>query len=223
MNNRDYFPRKMNFAIICKLESLRIKIRSELQMNSEYTVFEYSSAELFLGTRKNQEFHFIIIENNLCHMSGLDLIQKLKLFENSINSILLLNLDSSDSILNAIKLGIRGILDISELARISDCLEELHNGKAYFSPLISLNLVNEITNCSLQSKLESLTDRELQILKLISEVKKDKGIADLLKISQNTVRFHIKNIKSKLNAKNKMELLRQTVTVDSSRKYENTT
>ena len=47
---------------------------------------------------------------------------------------------------------------------------------------------------------EELTPRELEVLQLIRDGHKNKQVADLLSISENTVNFHIKNIVEKLGA-----------------------
>jgi DNA-binding NarL/FixJ family response regulator len=47
---------------------------------------------------------------------------------------------------------------------------------------------------------ENLTERELEVLRLIRDGNKNKQIADQLSISENTVNFHIKNITGKLGA-----------------------
>jgi len=58
-------------------------------------------------------------------------------------------------------------------------------------------------------ELHKLTERERQILKLIGEGFSTKMIADMLKISINTVETHRRHLLEKLNAKNSMELIRK--------------
>ncbi len=55
--------------------------------------------------------------------------------------------------------------------------------------------------------IDSLTDRELVVLRLMAEGLKYKEIAARLFISQNTVRFHVKAIYGKLNVNNRMQAI----------------
>ena len=58
---------------------------------------------------------------------------------------------------------------------------------------------------------ESLTHRELEVLELLAEGLPNKGIADRLRISDQTVKFHIASIMGKLGASNRVETVRRAV------------
>jgi two-component system, NarL family, response regulator LiaR len=53
--------------------------------------------------------------------------------------------------------------------------------------------------------LEQLTDRELQVLGLVADGRRNREIAELLKVSIKTVEFHLSNILGKLNAQSRTE------------------
>jgi len=57
--------------------------------------------------------------------------------------------------------------------------------------------------------LQLLSTREKEIVSLLSNGLSYQGIADILNISHETVKMHLKNIYRKLNAKNKIEALRK--------------
>ena len=58
---------------------------------------------------------------------------------------------------------------------------------------------------------EALTHRELEVLALLAEGLPNKGIADRLGISDQTVKFHIASIMGKLGASNRVETVRRAV------------
>jgi len=58
---------------------------------------------------------------------------------------------------------------------------------------------------------EALTQRELEVLELLAEGLPNKGIADRLRISDQTVKFHIASIMGKLGASNRVETVRYAV------------
>jgi NarL family two-component system response regulator LiaR len=53
--------------------------------------------------------------------------------------------------------------------------------------------------------LEQLTDRELQVLSLVAAGRRNREIAEILKVSVKTVEFHLSNILGKLNAQSRTE------------------
>ena len=70
--------------------------------------------------------------------------------------------------------------------------------KPYVSRLLSACAAQNIQPASAQSLIDPLSDRELEILALITAGLKNQEIADQLVISLNTVLYHTKNIYSKL-------------------------
>lgn len=78
-------------------------------------------------------------------------------------------------------------------------------GKKYFCQYI-LNLMVDQNNSILENDLEKLTQRELEIARLVATGKKNKDIADQLNISPHTIHTHRKNILKKLNVSSAAEL-----------------
>ena len=61
------------------------------------------------------------------------------------------------------------------------------------------------------SHSQRLTEREVGVLRLVTEGKRNREIATELGISENTVKFHLKNIVEKLHAQNRAELAARAV------------
>ncbi len=92
---------------------------------------------------------------------------------------------------------------------IIDTLEAIKSGKQWISPQLHQDL-NRLKSVSKRG-LISLTKREKQILQVLSEGLSNKETANTLFISSHTVDSHVKNMLSKFQAKNKVELVKLAI------------
>ncbi len=108
--------------------------------------------------------------------------------------------ESEDYIRKAFKAGANGYclkdVGLEELAR---AIQSVLAGKVYFSPAISNKVLNGYLRRHKPSRLDLLTRREKEILKLLVEGNKNGEIAQLLSISDKTVAKHRSNIMKKLD------------------------
>lgn len=99
--------------------------------------------------------------------------------------------------------------------RLHTLIQEVHQGAFWIDPVVasqikkhlagqSANETNDDLGFSLEG-LESLTEREQEVLALIAEGKKNQDIADILTISPGTVRVHVHSILNKLNVKDRTQ------------------
>jgi DNA-binding NarL/FixJ family response regulator len=72
-------------------------------------------------------------------------------------------------------------------------IRSVHSGRRHIPPEVAERLAEHMGD-------EDLTDRELEVLKLIREGQRNKQIADCLCIAESTVNFHVKNLMEKLQA-----------------------
>lgn len=95
--------------------------------------------------------------------------------------------------------------------RIVEAVETVLNGNVWFSPQISAKLFNVIMGrprtVGASHSIDRLTDRELEILKLIGEGKRNKDIATRLNLSPKTVDVHRSHIREKLGLQSGPELV----------------
>ncbi len=115
--------------------------------------------------------------------------------------------DEEENIREAVKAGSSGFLlkkEVQDPDTIIKAIRTVYHGDAYITPSITAKILHEIKRLTEKSKFE-LTKRELQILRLMSEGKDNKDIADSLNIDIRTVANHVSNILFKMNAKNRTE------------------
>ena len=111
---------------------------------------------------------------------------------------------NSQTIQNALKAGVYGhILNCCDAQEITDAVQATANGDRFFCGKV-LNLINEEKNDLLEISCSpvSISERELEVIKLISEGYTNKEIADKLFLSAHTVTTHRKNIMNKLGVNN---------------------
>lgn len=154
-----------------------------------------------------------ILDINMPGMSGFDLARKVRQERIEVAIIFLTMYKDKQMFNEALDIGARGyVLKSSALTDILDCLKAVLDGQPYISPPLAGLLIDRKRRADslVESKpsLRDLTPTELRILKLISESKTSKEIADQLCISNKTVENHRGNICAKLDLHGNNALLK---------------
>ncbi len=119
-------------------------------------------------------------------------------------AIIILSMHAEKGLIkNLVEIGVKGyLLKNSSRAEILKALNEVMEGNSYFSPEVTLSLLNKSTeNGSRQSEI-NLTDREEEVLRLIASGFTNKEIGEKLFISHRTVDTHRTNLMKKLDVNN---------------------
>ncbi|MEP6017071.1 MAG: response regulator transcription factor [Paracoccaceae bacterium] len=141
--------------------------------------------------------------------SGLDLIRQETQTGRDTDIMVITMFANQKNIIDAIKAGARGYLLKDE--RIEDCIEAIYNirrGGSPISPIIARQLLVHIEpdlSADVEPQKALLTEREYEVLNLLSRGLSNADCADVLSISTNTVGTHVKNIYRKLEVNNRAE------------------
>lgn len=153
-----------------------------------------------------------LVDINMPGMSGDVLTQKIKEFYPSIYVIALSMYDDAAHIMEMIEAGVSGYLlkNVND-KELLDAIRLVTEGKMYFSAEVSEKITTMVVRQ--QKKLEQpeepkLTERELEILKLIAQEYSNAQIAETLFISERTVETHRKNMLRKTNNKTVVGLMK---------------
>ncbi|MFZ1738860.1 response regulator, partial [Sphingorhabdus sp.] len=143
--------------------------------------------------------------------SGITLIRQEALTGRDTDILVITIFANQNKVLDAIRAGARGYLLKDE--RIEDCIEAIRNirrGGSPISPIIARQLLGQITPEASQPSAplaSPLSEREYEVLNLLSRGFSNSECADILTVSANTIGTHVKNIYRKLEVNSRAEAL----------------
>ena len=142
----------------------------------------------------------LLLDINMPNMNGLEVLQKMKEKRMKIKVLVLTIHSEVEYLLKAVDIGVNGyLLKDSESAELKKAILAVVNGENYIQPsLIPVLNSKMIDRDKDVMKIESLTRRELEVLKNLSIGMYNKEIAEKLDISERTVKNHISNIFKKI-------------------------
>jgi DNA-binding NarL/FixJ family response regulator len=159
--------------------------------------------------------HMVIVDLSLKSGQGLDLIKRIKALGMDTKMLVSSMYDESLYAERSLRAGAMGYVNKQEVSeKIIDAIRQVIDGKIYLSPRMTERLLQRAVGAIpqlVQSPFETLTDRELEIFKMIGKGMTTRQIANDLHLSVKTVETHRENIKGKLNLPNSAELSREAV------------
>ncbi|MEO0405875.1 MAG: response regulator transcription factor [Cyanobacteria bacterium P01_A01_bin.135] len=109
--------------------------------------------------------------------------------------------NTDEDIFSGLKAGARGyILKDTKMADLVDAVRKVHAGQKYIPPPVGAQLAERMG-------LNPLSAREREVLQLMAKGKNNLEISADLTISESTVRFHVSNILSKLDARDRVQAI----------------
>ncbi len=149
---------------------------------------------------------------------GLDATRRIAARAPGLAIVMLTASEDVDDVFAAIKAGARGyLLKNLEAGDLRTMLDAVARGEAAITPDIAARILGELARPSRSADGPSardpdqLTDRELDVLRLVVDGQRNKEIAARLGISENTVKFHLRNILDKLHAQSRAEVVARAV------------
>ena len=156
----------------------------------------------------------LILDINMPIYDGIEVLKFFKIKKINQKVIILSSYEDVKLVQEMINLGANGFLSKDSAGQhIVEAIRSVHEGEQYFSDTIKNNLLKLYTGKNVrpgqrpQSTIaNSLTDRETEVLKLISQEYSSPEIAQILNISQSTVDTYRKSLLKKTNVKNAVGL-----------------
>ena len=154
----------------------------------------------------------VLMDVRMPRVSGIEATSRLAALLPTSKIIMLTVSDEEDDLYEAIKAGATGYLlkEIS-IEEVADAVRAVMHGQTLISPSMAAKLIAEFANLSKLANdrqavpAPRLTDRELDVLKLVAQGLTNREVAGQLSIAENTVKNHVRNILEKLHLHSRME------------------
>ncbi len=151
----------------------------------------------------------LIVDISLDSGNGLEVIKRVKAANPGVKMLVLSGHKESLYAERALRAGAMGYVNKQESSgKLLEAIRTILDGKRYVSADVTQRLISQSLGEAVNGKtpMELLTNRELEIFRMIGECLRSSTIAERLFISTHTIDTHRENIKRKLNLKNAGEL-----------------
>ena len=191
-------------------------VRELIEIESDFDVVATAtSASVAISLIKKYRPEIVLMDINMPEKDGLTAIAEIEKLDLGVRTIALTGYDDPDLIFRAMKIGAKGyILKTMASAQLIYAIEEVAGGKIYLPSTLSSRFFEyfqksfreELQNTSDEENLLNyLTQREEEVLDLLTQGVTYKGVAQKLFISETTVKTHVNNIFQKLQVNDRTQ------------------
>lgn len=157
----------------------------------------------------NKKIHpdILLLDINMPKKNGIEVLEYIKQNKIPVKVLILTVHNEVEYLLKAVDIGIDGyLLKDSSYDELKEAIDVVISGNTYIQPSLLPALNESMEDYALdKEKIEWLTKRELDVLRLISEGCSNKKISDELTISERTVKNHISHIFRKINVEDRTQ------------------
>jgi NarL family two-component system response regulator LiaR len=207
---------KITLLVFCPSDIILAGILRALEADPDLEILniEKNTIESFMDSIKKLKPQVILF----AHMEALPNLREIckairEIAKTQGRSELLLmgSIPAHEEIVNLINAGARGYFDLNDASsQLPEAVRAVHKGEIWLPRDKMSSIMDRIISVvgrELKEKtLDQLTPTEFQVLRLIGQGKSNDEIAELMFISKNTVRSHIKSIYAKLDTHSRLQL-----------------
>jgi len=205
-------PPTIKVLIVDDHQVVREGLRRILEADNEVEVIgEARSGEEAVVKATSLVPDVIIMDIKMPGMDGIMATHEIKQKKPNIN-ILVLTLYAEDFIKQAVEAGVSGyLLKDSDCEQITKAVHQVYDGLCPIAPSLTRELVTKFVKLSRNDQSSILTERQIQILKLIAEGISGKDIGNTLFVSTSTVKREIRNIFDKLGVNDRAQAVSEAM------------
>lgn len=157
----------------------------------------------------NKKIHpdILLLDINMPKKNGIEVLEYIKQNKIPVKVLILTVHNEVEYLLKAVDIGIDGyLLKDSSYDELKEAIDVVISGNTYIQPSLLPALNESMEDYALdKEKIECLTKRELDVLRLISKGCSNKKISDELTISERTVKNHISHIFRKIDVQDRTQ------------------
>lgn len=153
----------------------------------------------------------LILDLRMPKMDGLGVLREMQKEKLSTRVVVLTAALDEDEVLEAIRLGVQGVVLKEMAARlVVQCVRKVHAGEQWLEKRsVSLALERLLKREAATREIAGLlTSREIEIVRMVADGLRNREIADRLYINEGTVKAHLHNIYEKLRVNSRLQLTR---------------
>lgn len=159
----------------------------------------------------SNEVDVVITEIDLPDLNGITALRAIKKSYENTQVIMFSSQPEEVYAISTLKAGASGYINKgADLNMVKDAILKVNRGETYLSDSIAKHLIYDDTRNLLSSKFKKLSSREIEVLKLLSQGRKNKEIASELEISEKTVSTYKTRLYKKMEVTNLVDLIHQT-------------
>ena len=187
---------------------IREGLRQLLELDENIKVIS-EAADGVETIEKLQEYNVdvLLLDINMPNMNGLETLKNIKLNNIDVKVLILTIHNEVDYLIKAVEIGCDGyVLKDSDSNLLRKAIYTVYKGDTFIqpslTPVLNAGLASKV---DVDEKLNELTRREIEVLKLIAEGLFNKEIASKLDISERTVKNHVSNIFKKIDVSDRTQ------------------
>ena len=165
---------------------------------------QFSNAEDALDALKGGDIpDVVLLDVGLPGLNGIEAIKEIKSISPTTRIIMLTVFDDHEKVFKAVCAGASGyLLKPSNTTNIIRSIKEAISGGAPMTPQVAKSVLDMLSGRSAPKPMQTLSNREQEVLRLMAQGEGMKGIAAKLDLSYHTVDSHLRNIYAKLHVHN---------------------
>jgi len=201
----------ISVLVVDDQELFRRGLRTVLAMEAGFEVSEAADGVEAVERASELAPDVVLMDIRMPNLDGIEATRRIREAAPSTRVIMLTVSDDEDDLYAAIRVGANGyLLKDSSLEEVAGAVRAVHRGESLISPSMASKLLAEFsavtgTSAAAEPPGPRLSDRELEVLKLVAQGHTNREAAAVLQLSENTVKNHVANILEKLHLRSRVD------------------